>query len=598
MNTNLFNLKKSFLKMLSTYLENKSELIKYNTLIHMPSVRLSATFSLYFLTRPRFFYLILSEEVQKTFEQNYNDFLNFYNNEIFPEFTEDIKKELKDFPAKMEDIKIIRLTENQFSDIQNFKDHINHQILSLLKRLNPENILIDITGGTKLHSLTLANLASSHNLSYCYLMVNENKSTDGISALAGTERLYIQSPEYKKISYLSIHAFPILSILNDQISCFYAGKTIFSRLKIDKNSFEKIKSLFNKYSQNYSIYLNHDLIAMLEQDFVEIKNKIRSFFEPDFLRQLEIYMNESKIFAISLSNKLWNFPFEFIFNDFNDFILLRAVPEINESAKMNETSKENEKSTLEEMNQIQDEKSKNKKENEKIKENKENKGNKNEKLYERSKENERKEEVETNKDKIKILVASFSKEEYMKNQYEELLSSISSNNSIYANGLFLPTKEEFLYSLQNCDIAHIICHGVVRNGIHGLIMEKSTMENSIAYEGKDYIIKDYIIIERKDFENIKAPKFLFISACSSLTIDIEWDKTIYYELIKNGCKTIVGTHWAVPQRQAALVSKYFYKCFFSGQPVGMALHSALQEINDQFLSRNYYFIGNHTARIS
>ena len=600
MEENFNNLKKSFFKMLSTYIENKNELSKYDTLIHMPPKRFEATFSLYFLLRPKSFFLILTKEVEVKFKQSYQEFLSFYEKKILPELSYDIKKDLKDFPTRLENFNIIPLSESHFRDIQLFKDTINSIILSIINNFNSQNILIDVTGGTKLHSIILANLASIHNLSYCYLMVDESKRADGISALAGTERIYIQQPEYKKISYLSIHSFPILSIFDSHISCFYDGKTIFSKLNIKPDSFEKVKNLFDKYSQDYAVYLNHNLISMLEEDFAELIKMIRSFFEPDFLSSIESFMRESKIFAISLSNKFWNFPFEFIFNDFNDFILLRSIPAMNLTERKDQEIKDLNGKDLQVMySKEKDPKARYSEANdigkiEKLsylkeikKENKEKESNSFDEIVSLSDKESKNIINEKNSDKIKILVALLSSDDYMKNQYNELLNSFSSSNNLSLKKLFLPSKDEFLYLLQECDIAHIICHGILKNGTFGLMMENLVNKNE----------KNKLILEQTDFTNIKSPDFLFISACSSLTINLDWDKTIYYELFKNGCKTIIGTHWAVPQKEALSVSNLFYKNFLSGQPVGMALHLALKEINNQFLSRNYYFIGNHTARI-
>ncbi|MEJ5273264.1 MAG: CHAT domain-containing protein, partial [Spirochaetota bacterium] len=187
-----------------------------------------------------------------------------------------------------------------------------------------------------------------------------------------------------------------------------------------------------------------------------------------------------------------------------------------------------------------------------------------------------------NLNKNKILIACLSNDDLMKKQYEYLKENLEKLAGIKVKELFLPSKDVFLDEFSESTMTHIICHGKIVDNKQVLVLENSN---------------DKIYLSKEDFKRFKSSEFVFISSCSSLTINVNWEDTIYKEMVKNGCKTIIGTHWAIPQDLSLYVSTSFYKNFTSGKPVGMALHEALKEINNEFLSRNFYFIGNHTLTL-
>jgi CHAT domain-containing protein len=206
-------------------------------------------------------------------------------------------------------------------------------------------------------------------------------------------------------------------------------------------------------------------------------------------------------------------------------------------------------------------------------------------------------------------------------QYKELKAFFSKRNDIDFVDLYLPDKKEFIESLKNADIAHIICHGtILEDGQQGLLLEKekyafdkpelfegdvdmvkTNKEQSISefelalQSGKtrEELEKDYYIITKDDYKNKAVAPVLFLNACYSLNIQIDWDNSLFSEFINSGVKNIIGTHWVVPQNAAKEVSKDFYINLLKGDTIGQSLKKSLEKQSDPFIRRNYYILGNH-----
>ncbi len=570
-------LKSSIWQLLSTFHINREQISKFKSLIHIPSLRIEPSILIYFIFHPNSLYLILSEKVRIDFEKEYNQFVEFFNNEIIDEIPQNIRSYYSNFPMEFNKIDIMTVKDEDFNDLEYFKDLFESISIQILKEYRYDEIIIDVTGGTKLHSIVATNFAIENNIAYSYLSVIEQKNESGILAKSGTERLYIKYPDSKKLNYLSIFSFPIISIFENEVTCFYDGVTKIGKFSMDEEKQIKIKEMFENYSIQFEDYLRFNLVKMLEPDFTKLKNLIKSCFSDDFLNEIENFLNPGKIFAISLNNKFWNFPFEYAFNYYCDFLLLRSIPDLQ--------TKNGIRSPIKYQNN-----NNNKNDNSKYSNSDNTYNNKNEKNKKDYDDSNEKNYENKNIYKIKIVLASLSNDDLMKNQYEKLNSLFNNrnlNNQIEINSLFLPDKAKFLQTLQDCDIAHIISHG-------GICQDKQTfVVENIGNDKTNH--QSYLYPE--DFENIHTGKLIFISACSSLTLNIDWDKTIYYQFIKNGTKTIIGTHWAILQEESLDISLKFYENFLSGEPVGKALHDALKEIDKDFLYRNYYILGNHTLSI-
>ncbi len=525
MEINFEKLKKSINQVISSILLNKDEFSKYKCLVNIPAKRLDPTFLIYFLFNPKNFYLILSEELESNFINSYISFCKFFKEEIYKELNEELKYQYKDFSLELEKLNVNIMNNNDFSDFQIFKRKLESILQDIIKNFNHDQVILDITGGKKLHSVISAELSKQYHISFSYLDVTEAQNKDGLTAVSGTEKIYIQPFNSKRLSYLSISSFPIISISDTQISCFYNGNTFNSKFSLDEKIKNDINNLFIEYSKNLPPFLSKNLHNMLEPDFLKIKEKIRNLFSQEFISNLEDALSSSKVLGISLDERHWNFPFEFIFRSHKDFIILRSIPFVNEFI-----NSKNDKNSI----------------------------------------------------KNKILIACLSNDDLMKKQYEDLKENLENLAGITIKELFLPSKEEFLNEFSESTMTHIICHGKIVDNKQILVLENSN---------------EKIFLRKEDFTKIRSSDFVFISSCSSLTINVNWEDTIYKEMVKNGCKTIIGTHWAIPQNLSLSVSTSFYKNFTSGKPVGMALHEALKEINDEFLSRNFYFIGNHTLTL-
>lgn len=544
------NFEKSIWQIISSFIVNKDEFSRFTCLVHIPAKRLEPTFLNYLIFQPKNCYFIISKELEKPFDDFKNSFIDLFEAKIINNMTDEMKIYFSDVISNINKINLLILKNEEFSDFLLFKARVNSLISDLVKKFNNSEIIIDVTGGKKLHSIICAELSSLYHLAYSYLNVEENHNKDGISAQGGTERLYIQYPDSKKLSYLSIHSFPLLSISNSEISCFYDGTSIFSDFYFEEETRQNIINLFSSFSNNFTYFLTHKLEKMLEPDFHDIVQNIRNIFPINFLNQIESYIRQSNIFSISLNKRFWNFPFEFIFTNFDDLIILRSIPRIEEKKQKNIINKNDNSNKI--------------------------------------------------NSKIKFLLVNLSEDEYMNFQYNELKEYLGNISSIELVALSLPEKKEFLEVYSKSDISHIICHGQIIDDNQVFILEKPYNKNKDIIElykdgNKSKLNHEYLTIN--DFIDIKSPQFVFISACASLTLNVDWDKTIYFEMAKNGCKTIVGTHWAIPQFESSIISKSFYENFISGKPVGMALNNALKKVNNSFLSRNYYIIGNHTAVI-
>lgn len=521
-------LEKSIWKILSSYPLYKSEISKFDSLIHIPAKRLDPTFLIYMLFKPKNFYLLISKEVKENFENSYNKFIEFYHSEIKENIPFAIKEDFFNFPLPYDKLNLIFLEENNFDNFENFKSFFRQIIEKIVKQFSVNNILIDITGGKKMHSVICAEIASIFHITYSYLDVIEKSNIDGISAVSGSESLYIKNPESKRLNYLSIYSYPILSLSNNSISCFYNGASFSDSFEFEKENFIKIISIFSKYSENLKDFLSNNLAMMIEDDYLRIKNELRSYFSSDFIEKLENIIKTTKRIIICLNKELWNFPFEFIFNDYNDILILRSIPEVLNFSIFHD------------------------------------------------------DEAKDKNSGSRILLAALSADEKIKIQFELLKDFFSKIPGIDFVPLYLPEKDKFLNEFSKCNIAHIITHGDIKEDTQIFYIENKK-ENDCKY------------LYPKDFEDIKSADFVFISACSSLTLNVDWDKTIYYQFMKNGCKTIIGTHWAVLQEEASKISVNFYKNFIDGQPINMALHNSLIDLNNNFLNRNYYIIGNHAA---
>ncbi len=604
-------LKKSIYQILSTYAIEGKEFPSYKCFINVPPKRTTQSIISYIFFNPDNAYFILSKDVKNDFIENFDNLCRSRQN-ILQEIKDSqlplyLKNRFSSFFSKLKEIidtensnfsnsknfNIINLTDQEFNDFDFFKEKFENILKDLLTKYDPNKIIIDITGGTKLHSVILANLAKENNIAYSYLQVIENSIAGGIKASAGTERFFIIQPDKVKLNYIWIYSFPIISCFEEGLSCFYNGITKNSKFLVNIEKLNQLQTYFKEYSKNLTNFLQKNLEMMLENEFNNIKNLSRSFFDHDFLEELENLsdekINPSKIFAFSLNKKYWYFPFEFVFKDYSNILFIRSIPDIN----LIEANKNNEKNTS---------------------------------------------------NKIRIVLTCLSKDNHMVQQYNDLkakFDEIKQNNDDFEmTYLFLPDKEQFLNSLADKDIAHIICHGFLESEKQIFLLEKDQNENQkddlhLANNSTNYLSNNLsgntsinssinssknssgnfsknlnlseknnknnnekIKIYASDFENIGSSRFVFISACSSLTINVDWDKTIYFQMTKNGTKSIIGTHWAITQEKALKISSNFYEKFLSGAPIGMSLHEALKLENDEFLFRNYYILGNHTATLT
>ncbi|MFN3410945.1 MAG: CHAT domain-containing protein [Exilispira sp.] len=624
--TNISDLEKSIWRIFSSYLVNKDKFKRFNCIIHTPAKRLNPTFLIYLIFYPKNCYFIISKGLVNSFQDFRRFFIDLFENKIKDKMNFELKSEYLNLPKNLNNVNLIILDDKQFNNYEQYKEILSSKIIELSNKFKLSEILIDITGGKKLHSAICVSLCEKYHIAYSYLDVVENREKDGLFAESGTETIYINYPDEKRLYYLSLLSFPVISILNNEISCFYDGKSFTSKFNFDDKNKKSIIKSFTVFSKDYAQYLSKNLEAMLNPDLNNITENIKKSVDQKFLLQLENVSSKSRLIAISLDKKYWNFPFEFLFNKFDDFIILRSIPEA-----LPEKNKSKIKNTYNNITNVLGENILSDKDlyivktnnNDKINDDNNNykaNYNNNDKAYDDNnnditgdmknyianncnEDDYRKNIYNKRKKESKILISCFSNDNLMQSQFKEIKNFFDKNLQKEVIYLNIPSKIEFIKAIKNCGIAHIICHGKILDNKNEkkqvFILEKKVINKSnIKQEflNNDDYIDNYEYIEKDDFENIISPYFIFISACSSLAINISWENTIYSKFAENGCKTIIGTHWSVTQKHSSMISIEFYKKFIEeGKPVGMALHEALKKLNNPFISRNYYLIGDHKA---
>lgn len=170
-----------------------------------------------------------------------------------------------------------------------------------------------------------------------------------------------------------------------------------------------------------------------------------------------------------------------------------------------------------------------------------------------------------------------------RNKYEKELflreaddiSKIANQNSIRAIiKTNLDSQKALYYLNKNWNIIHFIGH--TGFDIRGSFLE---FKNSKLYP--------------KDIGSKIADMFFSNSCNSSPLIKVRVNKSFPYNFLKYGGKTFIGTFWEIDSEDAYNFAISFYKKFLSGNSVGNAFFSTVQEYSKyNFIPANYHIYGD------
>jgi hypothetical protein len=592
---------------LNKYLMSDENIANFKFLIHTPSTMIGPTFLLLYLLNPKKVHFIFSKEAKSVYEENYDRFTKFFKYEILPDLPDKLKKRYDNFPQFTieEDI----LSESEYINIEVFKSKLDAIIKKNLETFKPENIIIDITGGKKINSAVSYNYARENSLTISYINVDSKNYDKQWEKNPGTEKILIELPN-RSITYVSLQDYPLITINQENLTLLYEGRTLNSSFRFDKTKRNQIIEIFKEYSDSLEYYARKKNGSLLIQDqYYKIEKAIRECLDKNCLDAIDIIRKSCSMIVISMDEKNWQFPFEFIFNrpqsvvyneNRDENISIKDNPSVNSQIYKSSLFSEEDSDDIIITRSIPAEK-----------------------LFGQ---NDLAQSIVEKQKKVKILLICACSEntncnKNMYAQYKELKAFFSKRNDIDFVDLYLPDKKEFIESLKNADIAHIICHGtILEDGQQGLLLEKekyafdkpelfegdvdmvkTNKEQSISefelalQSGKtrEELEKDYYIITKDDYKNKAVAPVLFLNACYSLNIQIDWDNSLFSEFINSGVKNIIGTHWVVPQNAAKEVSKDFYINLLKGDTIGQSLKKSLEKQSDPFIRRNYYILGNH-----
>lgn len=167
--------------------------------VHIPSKRFDLSYVILSLFRPNNFFALLTPEIKQKFLSDYKIFKKWYE---------------KKFHNKSPHLKVIEVSSPSQFDFEILSEQLHKNIF--LK--HNKKILVDVTGGTKLHSILLYNLAIQYGLTSVYLYTHEIANNKSLNVFPGEEKLYFFN--YKTSQYKMIDLTQIFEIFVTQTKNF------------------------------------------------------------------------------------------------------------------------------------------------------------------------------------------------------------------------------------------------------------------------------------------------------------------------------------------------------------------------------------------
>jgi len=299
------NLKISFESIITKNVSNhiKEILPDLQLVLHIPAKRIEVTFILMFALLPHKMVLLLTPEVKVEFFKEFKKFVKWHN---------------KYFNLKMPELKFYNIESPESKIFENF--NIKYYSKLLWKILNNENIklnvqnevLVDLTGGTKLHSVLLYDFALKNKFPFSYLYTREIKKEKGIFAIPGEEKLFIKLPQISGVNLISIDKFVDVNLkLKD--------KSFVLDLKLNNKTYEKIipvnlkeitmlKNTLEKIYEETSTFILFKKRKDILYKMKNISEKfLKKFFPENFLKIAENY----KYFKFYFDKNSYFLPVDF-----------------------------------------------------------------------------------------------------------------------------------------------------------------------------------------------------------------------------------------------------------------------------------------------
>ena len=117
----------------------------------------------------------------------------------------------------------------------------------------------------------------------------------------------------------------------------------------------------------------------------------------------------------------------------------------------------------------------------------------------------------------------------------------------------MATPQTVIQGLKDHRFAHFVCHGLLSAG--------EPFDASLELHGGDLTILDIVRSQ------LPAAEFAFLAAChtAELTVDSVDDEGLHLAAAMQFCgyRSVVGTMWAMADKDGAGLSKHFYNAIFS-----------------------------------
>lgn len=526
---------KSLSNIISTFYTSSLKIKKYKLLIHTPSIRFNPSFIIYFAINPESALFITSSQLYNNFIDEFYKFKKWVLEEYINKIPEELKKYYKNFGKNVEIINSKNYF-NQPDEFFNFSYAIIKAKIDKFKNANiinkiNEEVIIDITGAKKIHSILLHEISQKLNTSYSYLSVNEkakksDNKLDIISAESGTEVLIINNKKSGSFDYHNFEDTLDISITSNQIRFFYNEYIFRHSININNKTFKILKEKINILNQVLPFHIRKNLENMVIPLYNEIVKLLKRFLTDKLYNFIKNY--DGKIIKLIFDDTTYNIPLEFLI-DSKKYLIVKKI--VIPAERTNNKFYKNDELT----------------------------------------------------GKINMLIIKNGTDDIFFEKSLAIFKNLEKHYNNIVNFEYINidkmngTNKTILQ--KKFDIIHYIGHTSYDN--KGMFIP--------VYENLNKNIKK-IYFNNKIFK--LNSKMVFFNSCFSSSIDLPFNKSFISTFLNNFTNIFIGNKWNIRTDDVYNFNKIFYENLFTGKTAGESFYIAINSFNTIFIKNNYSFFGN------